>query len=157
MAGTIPNTQTETQQHYRLIHDVYVLLNDGDRRVLDTFGLTISQYAVLTSLDMQEGRRLTSLSDKLLRSKSTITRIVDYLEEKGYVERVGDPEDRRAQRVILTRQGAEYRALVAQAHSVSLERRFYNLDSAEQMQLKLLLRKLCDGLRDDLGSAGDGS
>jgi MarR family 2-MHQ and catechol resistance regulon transcriptional repressor len=157
MAGSVPDLQLETQQHYRLIHDIYVLLNDGDRRVLDTFDLTISQYAVLTSLDTQEGRRLTSLSDKLLRSKSTITRIIDYLEEKGYVERVGDPEDRRAQRVILTRRGVEYRALVAQAHSVSLERRFDTLDSAEQMQLKLLLRKLCDGLRDDLGSPENGS
>src|SRR6185369_13928985 len=88
-------------QQYRMLHDIYVLLDDGDRRVLENFGLTTSQYSVLMLLDPTEGRRLTTVSDRLLRARSTITRIVDQLEEARLVQRVADPEDRRAQRVVL--------------------------------------------------------
>ena len=138
------------QQQYRMIHDIYVLLDDGDRRVLSEFNLNASQYAALLQLDSGEGRRLTDLSERLLRNKSTITRIVDQLERAGLVERIADPDDRRAQRVVLTPAGVELRARAQAAHERSLVRRLSVLSQAEQQQLSLLLDKLRAGLRADL-------
>ncbi len=45
---------------------------------------------------------MTVLGERLMLSKSTITRIVDQLEERSWVRRIPDPVDRRAQDVILT-------------------------------------------------------
>ncbi len=136
------------RKQYRLIHDIYVLLDDGDRRVLENFGLTTSQYAVLTQIEDDGGRRLTTLSERLLLSKSTITRIVDQLEKAGLVQRVGDAHDRRAQRVILTEAGRERRAQARAAHLDSLKHRLSVLSEGEQKELEALLRKLRTGLQE---------
>lgn len=130
-----------------MIQDIYVLLDDGDRRVLRGFGLSTLQYATLLLLEGGEGRRLTDMSDVLMREKSTITRIVDRLEQEGLVQRIADPHDRRAQRVLLTSSGAERLAQAHTAHRHSLEQRLSVLSSKEQQDLATLLDKLRQGLR----------
>lgn len=136
----------EVQLQYRLIHDVYVLLDNGDSAVLRQFGLTATQMSVLRQLEQGEGCRLTTLSKRVMRSKSAITRIIDSLEEKGLVARVGDPDDRRAQRVVLTGEGREFRDGVSRQHLQSLAQRFEVLEEGEQQALTGLLKKLREGL-----------
>jgi DNA-binding MarR family transcriptional regulator len=138
------------QQQYRMIHDLYILLDDGDRRVLRSFALNSSQYTLLILLDNTQGQRLTDLSEQLFLNKSTVTRLVDQLEQVNLVQRIADPDDRRAQRVVLTTNGARLRAQAKAAHEQSLQRRMNVLNEQEQQQLGALLDKLRDGLRTDL-------
>lgn len=145
--------QSLAAQQYRMFHDIYVMLDDGDRRVLSSFGLSASQYAVLLLLDRAEGWRLTDLSERLLLDKSTVTRLVDRLEQAGLVRRVADRADRRVQRVLLTERGAEQRERARAAHERSLARRLAILGHEEQQQLSRLLGKLRAGLQEDLESA----
>lgn len=142
-------------QQYRMIHDIYVLLDDGDRRVLRSFNLSTSQFAVLLLLDAVQGWRLTDLSDRLLFDKSTITRIIDRLEQAALVRRIADPGDRRVQRVVLTADGLEQRNQARDAHERSLERRMAVLDAEEQRHLCILLAKLRDGLQSELVQANN--
>jgi DNA-binding MarR family transcriptional regulator len=138
------------QQQYRMIHDIYVLLDDGDRHVLRPFSLSLSQYAILQLLDAEEGWRLTDISERLLFDKSTVTRIIDRLEESRLVQRIADPTDRRVQRVILTGQGLIQRDRSYAAHAESIVRRMGVLDEDEQQQLRELLDKLRSGLQHEL-------
>ncbi len=140
------------EQQYRMIHDIYVLLDDGDRRVLRAFNLNTSQYAVLQLLDGETGWRLTDLSERLLFDKSTVTRIVDRLERAGLVRRIADPGDRRVQRVVLTSQGLVKRNKAYAAQQRSIERRMAVLDADEQQRLCALLNKLRDGLQAELAA-----
>ncbi|HEY45047.1 MAG TPA: MarR family transcriptional regulator [Anaerolineae bacterium] len=133
-----------------MIHEVYVLSDACDRQILSQYDLNISQFRLLSLLHNQRGQRLTVLSQRLLLSKSTITRLVDQLEHKGWAQRVADPEDRRAQRVVLTPAGFEQRAIIADAHLQSLEKRLQALTDEEKVQLKILLDKLSAGLRSRL-------
>lgn len=135
-------TGTRLHQHYQLIQDLYVLIDDFDRQLLGEFDLNASQYRLLMQLDLEPGQRLTTLSDRLLLSKSTITRAVDQLEAIGWVERIADPDDRRAQRVVLTPAGVERRYEIAAAHKRLFDELFHVLTQDEQRQLKLLLGKL---------------
>lgn len=141
---------TKVQLQYRLIHDVYVLMDYGDSAILNQYELTASQMSVLRQLDSEQGCRLTTLSERVMRSKSAITRMIDNLEEKALVSRVGDAEDRRAQRVVLTRAGEKYREKVNQKHLESLDRRFEILSTQEQEQLTMLLNKLRLGLTEQM-------
>jgi MarR family 2-MHQ and catechol resistance regulon transcriptional repressor len=148
---------TLPQQQYRMIHNVYVLLDDGDRRVLSPFGLSLPQYRVLKALDLEKGQRLTTLSERLLRAKSTITRIVDQLEQDGLVRRLSDVEDRRAQRVVLTPTGADLCNRASAAHEQALARRLnLALDSEEQSQFHILLTKLRNSLVESLPHLDNG-
>jgi MarR family 2-MHQ and catechol resistance regulon transcriptional repressor len=149
---------TNVLRLYRLIHDIYVLLDDGDRRTLDQFGLTISQYGLLMQLRGNgSGMRLTTLSERLLLAKSTITRAVDQLEDGGLVERIVDPDDRRAQRVVLTGQGLDICNKAHAAHRASLEYRLAHIDSHTRENLDHLLTQLRSNLRADLGQRDDPS
>jgi MarR family 2-MHQ and catechol resistance regulon transcriptional repressor len=138
------------QQQYRMLLDIYVLLDDGDHRVLAAYGLTPSQYAVLLLLDSQEGIRLATVSARLLLARSTITRIVDQLEQAGLVRRESDPDDRRAQRVVLTAEGETRRKMAQESHDQSVEHRLMTLAPADHELLRDLLAKLRQTLREQL-------
>ena len=45
------------------------------------------------------------MADRAGMRKQSMSELVDYLEERGYVERVADPDDRRARIVRLTAKG----------------------------------------------------
>ena len=147
MGHTSSRVDTTIHRQYRMIHNIFVLLDDGDRHVLEPFGLTFPQFRVLQSLDPDEGQRLTTLSERLLRAKSTITRIIDQLERDGLVERTSDSEDRRAQRVVLTPDGAAVLEQASIAHDRMLACRFNTaLNAAEQADFLRLLTQLHDSL-----------
>ena len=52
-----------------------------------------------------EGTRITDLADRLGISKQAASQLVDDLEGFGVVERVADPDDARARRVVFTKRG----------------------------------------------------
>jgi DNA-binding MarR family transcriptional regulator len=133
-----------------MLLDIYVLIDDGDRSTLGEFGLTSSQFGVLLLLNLNQGIRLATLADRLLVARSTITRIVDQLEDAGFIKRLNDPSDRRAQHVVLTPEGVELKKKAQKAHHQSLKRRLTVLEPAEIETLNVLLDKLRHGLREDL-------
>jgi len=58
-----------------------------------------------------EGSRLTELAERAQLTKQSMAYLVDYLDQRGYVERQADPTDRRASLIVLTERGwAEVRA-----------------------------------------------
>jgi len=65
-------------------------------------GVTRAQWKVLFKLTRKPGLRQVELADLLELEPITLCRIVDRLEEAGLVERVRDPEDRRAWRLHVT-------------------------------------------------------
>ncbi|NJN16389.1 MAG: MarR family transcriptional regulator [Oscillochloris sp.] len=131
---------------HRLIQEIYVLLDDGDRRVLDGVKLTTMEFALLNRLHHEQGQRLTDIGAELLCVKSTITRLVDRLEMAGLVQRTPDPDDRRAQRLVITEHGEVVRSRARALHSNAVERRLGVLSPDEQHRLYDLLAKLRNGL-----------
>ena len=79
------------------------LLGDAARLVRKRFdmranalGLTRAQWRVLARLRRREGINQKELADILEIENITLTRHIDRLEAKGWVERPRDPSDRRA-------------------------------------------------------------
>jgi DNA-binding MarR family transcriptional regulator len=136
-----------SQSEYRLIHDIYVLMDYLDNFILSEDNLTSSQYWLLRTLNNKKGTRLTDLGNTLLLSNSSITRIVDKLEERGLSKRLADPDDRRAQRVILTEEGDKVVSRISSEHLASLDERFSNLTEEENFQLVNILQKLKSSLK----------
>ncbi|MBL8116208.1 MAG: MarR family transcriptional regulator [Anaerolineae bacterium] len=131
---------------YRLINDLYVLLDAADRKVLSRFGLSVSQYRLMILLSDYEGHHLTTLSDHLLCARSTVTRLIDQLEANGLVARSHDEEDRRAQFVCLTEKGKVVWEAVAVEHAAALEYALTGLSEPERSQLLVLFEKTRLGL-----------
>ena len=89
-----------------------------------------------------DGGRATDLAEAAQITKQSMGYLIEYLEERGYVERIPDQQDRRAQRIHRTARGDEVdrfaREIVAE-----LEREWAEHLGAERMQqLKTTLRDL---------------
>lgn len=70
-------------------------------------GLTYSEFVLLVRLYDQEGAKQDELAAMLLLDKAVVTRTVNSLEEKGYIIRRQDEQDRRVRHVYLTDFGRE--------------------------------------------------
>lgn len=69
-----------------------------------------------------KGSRLTDLAERAQITKQSMSYLVDYLEERGYVERRADPSDRRASLICLTDRGwSQIRAALAVIATVEQE------------------------------------
>ena len=85
-----------------LIHDAARLMRVTYDRKMSGLGLTRSQWWVMTHLYFNEGISQTELSAVLDIERATLGRLLDRLEDKGWVERRPHPSDRRVKRVYLT-------------------------------------------------------
>lgn len=83
----------------------------AERSDVSCCGMTVAQAATLQAL-AGEALRLGELSRRLGIAASTLTRNIARLEERGFLCRVDDPEDGRAQRVALTDTGRQAAAEV---------------------------------------------
>ena len=88
-----------------------------DRRAVG-MGVTRAQWKVLFRVERQPGLRQIELADLLDIEPITLSRIIDRLEEAGFVERVADPADRRAWRLHVT---ARAQPLIEKLHAVADE------------------------------------
>ena len=71
-------------------------------RGVAALGVTTAQWRVLLRLAREPGLKQVELAERMDVEPITACRIVDRLEESGLVERLRDPEDRRAWRLELT-------------------------------------------------------
>lgn len=70
-------------------------------------GVSYSEYDVLLNLldGARDGMRPTELAEAVVITKSGLTRLVDRLVERGYLERRVCPSDRRGQLIVATPDG----------------------------------------------------
>jgi DNA-binding MarR family transcriptional regulator len=80
----------------------------------------VAQYDVLLELNAAPGRRLRmqQLSDRVVLSRSRVSRVVDEMERSGLVRREPDPDDRRGSYAVITDDG---RAALRKAAPVYLQ------------------------------------
>lgn len=78
-----------------------------------------THFAVLQQM-RPEGLHVTELADLAQMTRQSMGALVGYLEERGYVERIADPHDKRAWLIRLTARGHAVE-LVARAALAELE------------------------------------
>lgn len=83
----------------------------AERSDMSCCGMTVAQAATLQAL-ADGALRLGELSKRLGITASTLTRNVARLEDRGFLRRIIDPDDGRAQRVALTATGRQATAEV---------------------------------------------
>ena len=91
---------------HNIIRTSRQMVNEG----LSSLQLSSSEGNILQHLFTQEHEvRQEDIVESLDLSKPAVSRALKSLEKKGYVERVKDPSDRRASRIILTGQALKLR------------------------------------------------
>lgn len=122
-----------------LVHDIARLLRKRFDQRARVLGLSRSQWQVLFYLARNEGTNQSGLAEILEIENITLGRLIDRLEEAGWVERRPDPNDRRARLLYMTEKVApvmeRMRALAEETRNEALE----GLPSAQREALIDLL------------------
>lgn len=87
--------------HARLINTIDTRLQDAEEIPLNWYDVLIEVYEA-----PEKRLRMSDLAEKVVLSRSGLTRLVDKLEKQGYIQREIDPEDRRGFYAVLTDDGA---------------------------------------------------
>ena len=110
----------------------------------------IAQYDVLLELNAAPGRRLRmqQLSDRVVLSRSRVSRVVDEMEQAGLVRREPDPDDRRAAFAVITDDGRAALRKAAPVYLHGIEEEFLAfLTPGERKALERSLHKVLDAYR----------
>lgn len=104
-------------------------------------GLQRQQFWVLGAVQ-QGARRMSDLAESAQTSQTSLTGIVDRLEERGLVQRTRSDADRRVVQVELTEHGHEVMTAANCAYVARLEHLLEPLGPAERDELLRILRKI---------------
>src|SRR5215471_6308068 len=108
-------------------------------------GLTLSDYEVLLRLARADERRMrrVDLADQVLLTASGITRLLDGLEQSGFVERAACASDRRVVYAVLTEAGLDKVRDASKSHVAQIEELFSaRLDESQQGAFASMLERI---------------
>jgi DNA-binding MarR family transcriptional regulator len=110
------------------------------------FDVTVDQWLVLKHLSENELLSQTELANLVFKDHPTLTRIIDLLCKKGYVERIPHPQDRRSFQLHLTDSGtgkvAELRPKILEIR----EKAWENLTETDFEEFKRILNTIYQNL-----------
>ena len=111
-------------------------------------GLTPPQFDVIATLGNTEGMTFKALGQRTLIYKTTLTSVVDRLQERELVERVPAETDRRSIIARLTPAGHALFREIFPAHSEHLRIRLERLTDREMTEAIRVLRRLRSAFED---------
>ncbi len=116
-----------------------------DRSLREKAGISVVWYEALLRIARSEGGHMpiNELGEAMVLTSGGATRLVDRLEERGYVERVACPTDRRVAWAHITDKGFAVLADATEVHLDDLDEYFVSkLTPDELASLGALLRKV---------------
>ncbi len=117
-------------------------INQMFKAELAPHGVTPGQYAVLKCLWDEDAQTARKIAERLVLDSSTITGILDRMEQKGLIEKHSDPKDRRALQIILTKTGRELEKPITQAIIDANHKALAVLDELKGEELKHMLDEI---------------
>ena len=108
--------------------------------------LDLSALPVLKALQQHGPMRLSALAAELGLDASTISRHVRQLEDRGLIERTGDPDDGRASRVGVSEHGLSCLEQGANARRALIAQVLHDWPDEDREQLRQLLTRFHNDL-----------
>jgi DNA-binding MarR family transcriptional regulator len=110
--------------------------------VLEAHGLSMWGYSVLVALDRSTIRTQAALAEAIGADKTRIIAILDELQRNGLIERVADPEDRRARILAITKEGRRLKEAIQSEIQHGEERWLGTLSAADRATFLRVLQEL---------------
>jgi DNA-binding MarR family transcriptional regulator len=131
------------------LETAFALIDILDAELQAEGKITIGWYDALVHLDgAQDGLGMTELANRILASKSGLTRVIDRMEATGLVRRERPPEDRRTVKVFITPAGLETLHAARAVHRRGIQEHFVqHLDQRELDALATALEKVREHVR----------
>ena len=127
---------------FTVLFRAYQTIQDATRRDLLQFDLNQTEFSVLEFLYHHGEQPVQMIGKKILIASSSITYVIDKLEQKGYVYRKACPRDRRVTYVLLTLEGQVLMEELFPKHEQKINEIFEVLEAQELDNMILSLKKV---------------
>lgn len=117
-------------------------VQDATKKDIAKYNLNQTEFAVLELLYHKGDQPIQVIGKKILIASSSITYVVDKLEEKNYVTRRACPTDRRVTYAGITENGKELMDKIFPEHVEKIEEIFEKLSDQEVSTLIEYLKKV---------------
>ena len=123
---SLSSPSPERLRAWRLYFESALALHDVlDAELERDAGISLRWYDALVHLEeTPDGLRMNELAERILYSKSGFTRVVDRMEEAGFLRRVRPENDRRSILVVLTEEGRNTLEQARRHHRHAIEQHF---------------------------------
>ncbi|MCA6108820.1 MarR family winged helix-turn-helix transcriptional regulator [Bradyrhizobium cenepequi] len=111
------------------------------------YGITRAQWAVLAKVERSEGMKQTELAELLEMQPITLTRLIDKLCDNGWIERRGDENDRRVNRLYLRKAARPLLAKLAGLRSELTATALDGINPADAHRLLAQLESIKENVR----------
>jgi MarR family 2-MHQ and catechol resistance regulon transcriptional repressor len=101
-----------------------------------TLGIGLSDFMILEALLHKGPMTMTALCDAALLANASMTSAIDRLEQRNFVQRVPDKEDRRVKHVQLTPEGTALIKRLYAHHQRDLDEVMTDLSPAERAEIR---------------------
>ncbi|MDB5331977.1 MAG: transcriptional regulator [Phycisphaerales bacterium] len=132
----------ESLQAWRQMFHTFLKQQRKIEEMLAPYDLALSQFEGLAKIAWQPGVIQQDLVHHLLVTKGNVGALVDRLESAGLVERRADPNDRRANRLFLTKAGESLLVELFEKHRTMVREMFRPLSPAQHRTLSSLLKMI---------------
>ena len=114
----------------------------AEEPVLAAHGLTMWGYVVLSALDRSSVRTQAALAEAIGADKTRIIRTLDDLQQRGFIEREADPDDRRVRLLAITEAGRAVKDAAQREIQRGEERWLGELTAADRAVFLRVLKQL---------------
>lgn len=105
-------------------------------------GIGLSDFMILEALLHKGPMTMSAICDAVLLANASMTSAIDRLEQKHYVERIADGQDRRIRRVQLTPEGAVVIRRLYTRHLKDLDEVMQDIPPAERVEARRTLKTI---------------
>lgn len=128
------------------IHEVSRLMSTEFDKLVSEHGITRAQWVAFMHIAQNPGASQTEIADKMQMGRAGVGKLFDKLEEKGWIVRETNPDDRRALRVWLKQDTPEFLTIIPAASANFLERVYQNLSDEDVERLAFALDAVASNL-----------
>jgi MarR family 2-MHQ and catechol resistance regulon transcriptional repressor len=111
-------------------------------RSVGALGIGLSDFMILEALLHKGPLTMSELCEAALITNASMTAAIDRLEERAFVERVADKQDRRVRRVQLTAQGTALIKRLYVRHERDLDEVMSGISATERAELRRGLKTI---------------
>lgn len=140
--GADPRLAADARELHRVLSDLLRVVQFRDRDRICCYDVSVTQCYALEAVLRRGPLTLNDLAVHLYLDKSTASRVVKGLVEKGYVERRPHPDDGRAVQLVATAAGRRLHAAIERDLHAEVENLVAEFDPEIRRALASLLARL---------------
>jgi len=125
----------------------------GRRLRLAGYDITPEQFGVLARLREEQGMNQRQLGEKTLKDRHNVTRILNLLERRGYIERRPDKTDKRIYRIFMTESGRDLQEKLTPIVTSHLDQLLNGLSPEELRTMRAILEHIVGNIEKGMSQA----